>query len=564
MKLKMMALTLVGLMAGVVFLTLLIYHLNEEKVCSQFQKHQLVHAQNVAEEAEEFFQDHFMTMQIILDSCRYEGMKRLKRDIELYSETMKAKYINGVSLYDESGKIIYSTGRGTGLYTVDELFARTKKSGNKEGVFVSPLAMDQIVVAVPVYQEMPKNKNFHRQHQKRFVGIFSISADLRKFLLKESESVKLQSHQTWIVKSEGTFLLHYQHPEMISQNMSKKDETCNRCHISNKFMGKIFTEKEGKVEYEDKKGQKKLAAFSSAQFGNASWTVVVDSEYDRVTGFIKKDFQAHLALIGLVFSVFLFGSFRLVRNDRSRIKSEQEAKGLHERIAERQKVADRLRFLSTQLLKSQETERRRIASELHDELGQDLMVFKLLLDQIVKKFPEDQKELKEIGMETIQCTDHLVENVHRIFHDLSPHVLENFGLTVALQRLIKDFAKLHDLRLTEDITNIDHLVPNEAHIIVYRILQEILNNIGKHAQACEISIAVKRNMDHITLMVKDDGKGFNMNRTDSRYVDGKGIGLVILEERVRMLDGLLDIQSEEGKGTLINVTIPILKDNFPN
>ena len=570
MKLKKVVLTLVGLMAGVICLTVYIHRLDQEKVRSQFQEQQLIHAQNIAGEIKEFFHDHFMTMETILSSCRYEGMKRLRRDIDLYSETMKVKYVKEVSLYDESGKPIYSTGSRPGLQTAqyDKLLAGTKKIGNQEEVFVSPLAMDQVVIAVPVYQERPESKISRHLSQKKFVGIFSITTDVKMFLLREPEAAGLHPLQAWIMNRDGTLLFHYQHPEMVSRNLSKRDETCNRCHVSNEYMEKILKEKEGKVEYEVKEGPKKLAAFSSAQFGKTSWTVVVNSEYDQVTGFIKKDLQAQLALLGLAFLAALFGSFQLLRKERLKTKAEEEAKSWQERITEGQKVedelkksTDRLHFLSKQLLNAQETERRRITNELHDELGQDLTVLKLLLGHIVKKLPEDRKDLKELYMETLRCTDHLVENVRRVFQDLSPHILEHFGLTVALQRLIKDFGKLHEIGIEEEIINIDHLVPKEAHIIVYRILQEILTNIGKHAQATLISIVLKMNLDHLYLSVEDDGKGFDIDRTVLRTADGKGMGLAILEERVRMLDGLLDIQSQEGYGTRVNITIPIPRED---
>lgn len=566
MKHKKVTLALVGLLAGVVLLTAFIHRMNREKVFSQFQERQLLQAQNIAGEIEEFFRDHSMILQTILSSCRYEGVKRLRRDIGLYSEMMKARQVKEVSFFDEFGNPLYSTGSRPGLPTggYDEVSAAAGKTGNQQEIFVFPLALDRVVIAFPVYQERPADKNGPGQSRKIFVGIFSITTDLKKFLLREPEAPGLLSSPAWIMNRDGTLLYHSQRPEMVSRNLSRRDATCNHCHVQNGYIEKILKEKEGKIEYALDEGPRKLGAFSSARFGKSSWTIMVSSDYDRVAGLGKKDLPNLLALLGLVFLAALLGYFQLLRKERLKTKAEEESKRWRERITESQKAeddlkksTDRLHLLSKELLNAQERELKRITNELHDELGQDLTVLRLLLGHILKKLPEDQQEIRELSKETIRCADHLVENVRRVFHDLSPHILENFGLTVALQRLIKDFSKLHGIGIQEEITHIDHLVPREAHILVYRILQEILTNIGKHAEAGLVSVVLIINNDHLYLTVEDDGKGFDIDRTILGTADGKGMGLAILDERVRMLNGELDIQSKEGYGTQVNIAIPI-------
>jgi signal transduction histidine kinase len=147
-----------------------------------------------------------------------------------------------------------------------------------------------------------------------------------------------------------------------------------------------------------------------------------------------------------------------------------------------------LRFLSSQLLSAQETERKRISRELHDELGQALMVIKLRFNFIEKHLLAYQTELKQECEYGIQYLDQVIENVRRLSRDLSPSILEDFGLSAALRWLINNFAKSHTMKVTLDMVDMDILFPQESHVIVYRIIQEALTNIGKHSQAKSVSI----------------------------------------------------------------------------
>jgi PAS domain S-box-containing protein len=217
------------------------------------------------------------------------------------------------------------------------------------------------------------------------------------------------------------------------------------------------------------------------------------------------------------------------------------------------------RHLSFQLLMAQETERRRISRELHDELGGALAVLKLRLSFIERKLQEEQRELKEECQNNLQYIDRVMEDVHRLSRDLSPSILEDLGLSATLRWLINNFGKNYDIKMISDVADIDHLFRQSTQIVVYRIVQEALTNIGKHAQAKNVSLAVKRDDGMISISVEDDGKGFDVRKAIMKDAHEKGLGLASMDERARMLGGSLEVWSEEGKGSRITVSIPMDK-----
>ena len=149
-----------------------------------------------------------------------------------------------------------------------------------------------------------------------------------------------------------------------------------------------------------------------------------------------------------------------------------------------------LRALSSQLLTAQETERKRISRELHDELGQSLTVMKLRLNFIEKNLSEHQTELKQECEYGVQYIDQVIENIRRLSRDLSPTILEDFGLSAALRWLINNFAKSYTIKVVLNMIDIDSLLPRDSHVVVYRTVQEALTNIGKHSQAKNVSITI--------------------------------------------------------------------------
>jgi PAS domain S-box-containing protein len=228
-----------------------------------------------------------------------------------------------------------------------------------------------------------------------------------------------------------------------------------------------------------------------------------------------------------------------------------------ERLQESQKS---LRYLASQLMHAQERERKRLARELHDELGQSLLVLKLRLKALERKIAKGPEVVRTECKETVGSLDQIVDNVRRLSRDLSPGILEDLGLSTALQRLIEEFSKHHDI--TEDIEEvdlIDDLFPVDAQLNIYRIFQESLTNIGKYADASQLTIKISREDDHVFFMIADNGCGFKPAEVLASDIIGRGLGLTAMEERVRMLGGGLEIWSQPGAGTKISFKVPISK-----
>ena len=215
-----------------------------------------------------------------------------------------------------------------------------------------------------------------------------------------------------------------------------------------------------------------------------------------------------------------------------------------------------LRHLSSQLLTAQETERRRISRELHDELGQALTLMKIRLRSIEKELGKKQAGMREECQNILQYIDQIIENVRRLSRDLSPSILEDLGLTAALRWLIDNFIKNDSIQVSLDIPDIDDLFSQDRQIIIYRILQEALTNIGKHAHARNVSVATQKYDGKVSFCIHDDGKGFDLAQAAMRKPPERGLGLAIMDERARMLGGSLEIWSQEGKGTRITLNIP--------
>ena len=230
---------------------------------------------------------------------------------------------------------------------------------------------------------------------------------------------------------------------------------------------------------------------------------------------------------------------------------------------ELQESGQQLRFLSAQLLTAQEMERKRIAGEVHDELGQAMTVLKLRLRTIEKQLRQDQEKVKGECLDLLGYADGILKSVRRISRDLTPSVLDDLGLSAAVRWLVDNFRQNPDLNIELHADDIDSLVPKVLQINIYRILQECLNNCVKHAEARNITVSIRNNHDGLMLCVEDDGQGFNPYQQSSLDASKKGIGISTMRERAMLLNGTIDITSREGTGTIITLQIPRKEEGEP-
>lgn len=240
-------------------------------------------------------------------------------------------------------------------------------------------------------------------------------------------------------------------------------------------------------------------------------------------------------------------------NERARVEMAerlQTCEALH-------KTEKQIEYLSGKLLRAQEVERKRIAMELHDELGQDLSVMKLQIRVVERGLKADQESIREDCEKLLEYIDQVIEEVRRLSLDLSPTVLEDLGLTAALRWLIGNLEKIPKMNITVDVAEIDHLYSENNWITLYRIVQEALTNVAKHSRAENVSVVIRPRDHRVVFSIEDDGEGFDPEQVMMKDASEKGFGLTTLNERVGILGGTLDLWSRKGEGTRITFSLPI-------
>ena len=207
------------------------------------------------------------------------------------------------------------------------------------------------------------------------------------------------------------------------------------------------------------------------------------------------------------------------------------------------------RLLTRKLLKAQESERALLARELHDDITQRLAILNIEVDELEMKHPSLSRSLKEKLRKIGNDLGALSSDVHMISRQLHPSILYDLGLIKAVEIESNNFSRIYGIQPTLDLDNKIKDVPKETAICIYRILQEGLKNIGKHARATNIQVRLYKKNDSIYLLLKDNGMGFKLNPTGEMA----GIGLASMAERARMINADFSVESNPGKGTAIKL-----------
>jgi signal transduction histidine kinase len=211
---------------------------------------------------------------------------------------------------------------------------------------------------------------------------------------------------------------------------------------------------------------------------------------------------------------------------------------------------------SKRLIAEQEGERQRIAAELHDGLGQNILIMKnkaLLAVQRFRPARGVKKELEGIS----DLASQTLEDARRISRNLRPYLLDRFGLTEALREMVEAIRGTSPLRWEMEIEPIDHFVPPAQQINVYRVVQEALTNVVRHADATEAVVRIVKEDRQIIIDVRDNGRGMGVDPASGRSTSGGGFGIAGIRERIRALEGTVEYRSASGSGTWLIITIPV-------
>ena len=267
--------------------------------------------------------------------------------------------------------------------------------------------------------------------------------------------------------------------------------------------------------------------------------------HDRLVGVLGVDNSG----TGQVFTeqdreiIALFGAEAAIAIENARLYAQLTAQ------------RETLRALSARIMAAREEEAKRIARELHDELGQSMT--SVLLGFKGLEGVEDVREIRRRLADLSALITKNMEEIHRLIRDLRPASLDRFGLVLALEQHAKTYGTATGLRIDFCAPGLEtaHFSP-EVTTAVFRIAQEALTNIVKHAQAQMASVMLTHRGGKLVLIIEDDGKGFDFAEARRRRSGGQQLGLVGMEERVQVLGGTLTMESSPGSGTTLVMELP--------
>lgn len=214
---------------------------------------------------------------------------------------------------------------------------------------------------------------------------------------------------------------------------------------------------------------------------------------------------------------------------------------------------EELRTLTARLIEVQETEGKHLARELHDDFCQKLAVLGMEMAALADGAGRISGELGRRLLEVTNQVGTLAKDVHRISRQIHPAILDDLGLVAALQNECDIFSEQYRVPVEFDSRDVERPVPDAISLCLYRVVQESLRNIGRHAHAKKVRVLLNAGSGEVVMEIADAGTGFELEEIKGTG----GLGLISMGERVRLLNGAFSIQSQRGQGTLVRVRIPI-------
>jgi PAS domain S-box-containing protein len=224
-------------------------------------------------------------------------------------------------------------------------------------------------------------------------------------------------------------------------------------------------------------------------------------------------------------------------------------------ITERKAAEQALADLSGQLIRAREDECARIARELHDDLNQRMALVSVELEQLKQSPPETDAKLRRHLQGVMKQTIEISREIHRISYALHPSKLVHLGLVAAVKGLCEELRQNHGLKIDFAHENVPAAIPQDVSLCLYRIAQECLNNVVRHSGAHEARVELRGTDSHIRLRVSDSGSGFDVKSPSVR----KGLGLLSMRERLRLVGGEISIESRPSHGTQVDASVPLTR-----
>lgn len=242
------------------------------------------------------------------------------------------------------------------------------------------------------------------------------------------------------------------------------------------------------------------------------------------------------------------------KNRQLELSSRTERERLFEAVNQQR---EQLRALANRLTEIQEAERKQLARDLHDHLGQVLTAISINLTAIKDELaPDCNRRIAERLAEASLLTTQTLEQVRELSLNLRPPMLDDLGLIPTLRWYIKQYAKRLNIETRFEASGLEERLSPELETALYRVVQEALNNVAKHAQASLVQLRLERKGETLIASIEDNGRGFDMAQVISPKAVVNGAGLLGMRERVTLLGGRLDIRSRPGQGTQVWVELP--------
>ena len=250
-----------------------------------------------------------------------------------------------------------------------------------------------------------------------------------------------------------------------------------------------------------------------------------------------------------------FSNYAVIQTLARQLGIALENAYLYSEVQEKEKLRGQL---LDRAVSAQEEERKRIARELHDETGQWLTALAVGLggvEQIVANNPDlAQKQIGELKTMTMNAIDSLRQFVY----DLRPSVLDDMGLVSALRWFVDQYADRTKLKIDFDVLGVKRRLPSQVETVLFRIAQEALNNVGRHAHATHVVLQLEFAEALVILTVEDDGKGFIVEQVMGVHPERRAWGVLGMQERMELVGGKFKVESEPGRGTKLTVQVPIV------